>query len=125
DIHVVVAHILDVAQPVVDEPVTLVFQRGAYATATVVADHDDVFDLEHVHGELHDRQAIEIAGHDNIGDVAMHEDFARIEAGDLVGRYAAVGAADPEVFRVLLIGETTEITRVFGDALFRPGTIVI
>ena len=113
------------AQPVVDEPVALVFQRGAHAAATIVADDNDVLDLEYVDGELHHRQTVEVARYDHIRNVAMHEDFARVEAGDLVGRHAAVGAAYPEIFRVLLIGEATEIAWVFSDALFRPGAIVI
>ena len=39
---------------------------------------------------------------DDVGDVAVHEQLARIEVDELVGGNAAVGAADPEVFRALL-----------------------
>ena len=77
-------------------------ERGAHAAAAVVSDDDDVLDLEHVDGELHHRQAIEVGMHDDVGDVAVDEHLARRQADDLVGRHAAVGAADPEVFRRLL-----------------------
>ena len=33
-----------------------------------------------------------------ISDVTVHEELARREADDLVGRYAAIGAAAPEIF---------------------------
>ena len=39
---------------------------------------------------------------DDVGDVAVDEDFAGQQANDFVGGYAAVGAADPQVLGVLL-----------------------
>ena len=39
---------------------------------------------------------------DNIADVAVDEDFAGNQPNDLIGRYAAVGAADPKILRHLL-----------------------
>ena len=48
---------------------------------------------------------------DDVGDVAMHEQLARQETDDLVRRHAAVGAADPEILRRLLLGEAREEIR--------------
>jgi len=65
---------------------------------------------------LNDREAIEVGVNDDVGDIAMHEHLAGEKADDLVGGNAAIGAADPEVFRLLLVGEFAEETGVFlGD----------
>ena len=50
--------------------------------------------------------------HHDIGDVAVDEDLARQHADDLVGRHPAVGAADPEVFGILLPGELGKKIRI-------------
>ena len=76
---------------------------AAHAAAAVVADHDDVLDLQHVGRELDHRQAVQVRVHDDVGDVAVHEQLARHQADDLVGRHPAVGAADPQVLRRLLL----------------------
>ena len=62
-------------------------------------------------------------GHD-VGDVAVDENLARREAGDLVGGHAAVRAADPEVFRALLVGEFAEEVRIVGVDRVRPVAVV-
>jgi len=48
----------------------------------------------------------------DIGDVTVHEEFAGREADDLVGRHAAIGATDPEIFRLLDLAQTFEIFRI-------------
>ncbi len=90
-------HVLHVAEPVVAQAQSGVLQRRPHAAAAVVPGDDDVPHLEHIHRELEDRETVEIGVHDQVGDVPMHEQLARIEADDLVGRDPAVGAADPEV----------------------------
>src|ERR1022692_4100791 len=52
---VLLADVLDMPQPVVAEPQARVRQRRAHATAAVMTADDDVFDLQHVHRELHYR----------------------------------------------------------------------
>ena len=76
--------------------------RRPHAAAAVVAADDDVLDLQHVDGVLQHRQAVQVGVHDDVGDVAVDEQLARQQADDLVGRHAAVGAADPQVARRLL-----------------------
>ena len=104
--------VLHVAQPVVDQAERLAVERGAHAAAAVVADDDDVLDLQHVDRELQHREAVEVGVHDDVGDVAVDEQLARRETDDLVGRHAAVGAADPEVSRRLLLARVGEEIRI-------------
>jgi hypothetical protein len=48
---------------------------------------------------------------DDVGDVAMDEQLARIEVDELVRGNAAVGAADPQVLRRLLLRAGEEAGR--------------
>ena len=75
------------------------------AAAAVVAADDDVLHAQDVDGVLEHREAVEVGVHDDVGDVAVDEHLAGREADDLVGRHAAVRAADPEVLGRLLVGE--------------------
>lgn len=95
--------ILDMSQPVVDEPMLMILQRRLDPAAAVVTTDDNVLHLEHIHRKLDDRQAVEIGMDDDIGDIAMNKDFTRPEIDDLIRRDAAVGAADPKIFRRLLL----------------------
>ena len=63
--------------------------------------------------------------HHHVGHVAMHENLARQQADDLVGRHAGIGAADPQVFGVLQRGQLFEEARVHLAHLARPGQVVI
>jgi len=73
--------------------------------------HDGVFD----HGAR-----AEVAGVDDVGDVAVHEDVARLQAHDGCFRDARVGASDPEDFGTLACGEAREELRVGGGGFFGP-----
>ena len=99
------AHVLNVAEPVVAEADSVVAQCGADAAASVVAAHDDVAHFEDIHGKLHDGEAVQVGMDDDVGDVAVDEEFAGEEVHDFVGGDAAVGAADPQVAGRLLVGE--------------------
>src|SRR5687768_17646272 len=70
--------------------------------------HDDVLDLEDVDGVLQDRETVQVGMHDNVGDVAVHEELARHQPDDLVRRYPAVGTANPQVLGGLLPGQRVE-----------------
>jgi len=110
------AHVLDVTEPVVREADPSALEGRFHATAAVVTDDHNVFHFEHIDRVLNDREAIEVGVNDDVGDIAMHEHLAGEKADDLVGGNAAIGAADPEVFRLLLVGEFAEETGVFlGD----------
>lgn len=60
-----------------------------------------MFDLE-VYNRVFDHGCgVEVAGLDDVCDVAVHEDVSRLEAEDCGFRAAGVGAADPEDLWVL------------------------
>jgi len=88
-------YFLHVTEPVVDESQLVVAQRRQHAAAAVMTADDDVRHAEHIHCELDRRQAIQVGVHDEVRNVAVHEHFAGQEPDDLVGRHAAVGAANP------------------------------
>src|SRR5690606_2738026 len=111
---VLVLDVLDVADPVVGQAHPGAVQRRADAAAAVVADHQDMFDLEHVDRELDHRQAVEVGVHHHVGDVAVDEHLARVDVDDLVGRHARVGAADPQVPGRLDLGQAAEEAGILG-----------
>src|SRR5690606_16428713 len=74
---VLLPNITNVPQPVVDQAEMVIVLRGLHPATTVVAAHDDVLDLQDRDGVLNNRETIEITVHDNVGDVAVHENFAR------------------------------------------------
>lgn len=47
-----------------------------------MAAHDDVFDLEVLHGVLDDAERVEVGAGQDIGDVAVAEDVAGLQAED-------------------------------------------
>jgi hypothetical protein len=114
----------DVAQPVVGQPQTLLGQAGVDAAAAVVADHQDVLDLEYVYRVLDGRQAVQVGMHHHVGDIAVHEHLARCHVDDLIGRHPRVGTADPQVLRGLLFGQAGKEPGIFAADPFGPLTIV-
>ena len=75
---------------------------------------------EDIHGILDHGEAVQVGVHDDVGDVAVHEELAGQQADDLVGRHAAVGTADPEVARSLLFGQGLEERGVAATDAFGP-----
>ena len=121
---VAVAHVLDVADPVVGQSDALAAERRLDAGAAIVAHHHDVLDLQVLDGELNGRERVEVGVHHDVGDVAVHEHLARFQASDLVGGHAAVGAANPHVARRLLLYQAGEEARPVAFHLCGPGTVV-
>lgn len=95
-------------QPRVNQPQLLVPQRRRNPTAGGVSAHDDVLDFQVLHGVLDDGQRIEVRGDEDVGDVAVDEDVAGVEAEDGGFWAAGVGTADPEDLRGLALGEALE-----------------
>ena len=69
--------------------------------AGMMGEEGDHF-VELIDRVLHDAQAVQVGMHHHVGDVAVHEHFARRHADDLVGRHARIRAADPQILGVLL-----------------------
>ena len=70
------ADVLDVAEPIVGEAHAFATQHGAHAAATVVAHDHDVFHLQHIDRKLDHRETIQIGMDDDVGYVAVDENFA-------------------------------------------------
>ncbi len=105
-----VAHVLHMAQPVVDQADANIFQCGVHATAAVMPNDDHMLHLETFDGELDRRQGVQIGMHHDVGNIAMDKHLTWLQSGDLVRRHPAVGTADPHVFGLLLrhqFGEKT------------------
>src|SRR5690606_24738249 len=98
-------------------------ERGRHAATAVVAAHDDVLHFQYSDSELEHRERVQVGVGQDVGDVAVHEHFARIEPGDDVRGHARVGAADPQEARRLLRGEPREEGRVVGRHLGCPGAV--
>jgi hypothetical protein len=99
------ANILDVAQPIVDQSEPVVAQSGQDTATAVVTADNDMLDPQYLDRVLEDRQAVQVGVNDQVRHVPMNEQLPWKAADDLVGRHSAVGAADPQVFRGLLLGE--------------------
>jgi hypothetical protein len=61
--------------------------------------------------------------HHHVGNIAVYKNFSRCQADDFVGWYAAVGAANPHVLGLLLIGKASEETRAALLHLGGPGPV--
>jgi hypothetical protein len=119
-----VIQILDEPQPIIDQTILLILNRGAHTPATVMTNHHDVFDLKHIDGVLNHRQTIKIRVHHHIRDVAMDEHFARHQPDDLIRRHAAVRTTDPQIFRLLLRRKLVEKMRFLLLDLRRPLPVI-
>ena len=89
-----------------------------------MADHDDMLDLEHIDRELQHREIVGVLGRGEIGDIAVDEQFARLQVDDLVGGHPAVGAADPEILRRLLALQPLEEAGSAANHALRPGAVI-
>jgi hypothetical protein len=70
-------------------------------------------------------QQVHVGGHHHVGHVAVHEQLAGQQADHLVGRQAAVRAADPQELRSLLTGQAREELGVAAAQRFGPVAIVL
>jgi hypothetical protein len=67
--------ILDVAQPIVNEPKVPIEQRCHDPAASVVAHDEYVLNLQDVHGILENRETVQVGMDDDVADIAVDEDF--------------------------------------------------
>jgi hypothetical protein len=86
-------HITDVSQPWVQQAHVLGRHGGLDAAAAVVSANDDVLDFEVPHRVVDHGHDVEVDIVDKVGDVAVDEHLAGLEAGDGFGGDARVGAA--------------------------------
>src|ERR1700754_1287995 len=67
------SNVLHVMQPVIRKADAPAEQRRTDARAAVMADYENMFDLQQINRELDHRQTVQIAMHNDIRDVSMHE----------------------------------------------------
>lgn len=87
------------------------------------ADHD-VRDFEVHNGKADDAEGVEVARVQDVGDVAVDEDIAGLEAEDGGFGDAGVGAADPEDLGGLAVGEGGEEGWVLLAGFLGPGFVL-
>jgi hypothetical protein len=85
-----------------------------------MAAQDDMLDLQHVDRELDHRHEVQVVLGHQVRDVAVDEEPARARLGELIGRDAAVGAADPQELGLLPGDLAGEEFRIVVDLLGRP-----
>lgn len=117
--------VADVTQPGVEQAEVLGGHGGLDTAAAVVAADDDVLDAEVADGVVDDGHDIEVGVADEVGDVAVDEGLAGLEAGDLLGGDARVAAADPEILGVLALSEGGEEAGILLGLLGGPGAVVV
>ena len=104
-------------EPRIDYAEPPVRQRGRHPAAARVAREHDVLDFEMVDGVVDDGAGGQISRVHDVGDVAVHEDIARVEVEEGGLRAARVGAADPEDLGRLALGQGgEEVGFRFGEA---------
>ena len=121
---VLLQHIIDVAQPVVGQPHPLPAKSSLNTPAAIMTTDDDVLHLEHVDGELHHREAVEIRVNDHIGHIAVDEKLPRGKAHQFLRRNATVSATDPEILRLVLNGQILEKFRIPSAEILGPCLII-
>ena len=121
----VTIHIAGMAQPFPQRPCGRRPGQCRLDTATAVMSADnDAVDHQHTDGEIDHRHQVAVLGLHQIGDVAVDEQPAGQRLGELVGRYPAVGTADPQEHRFLVGDMARKEIRVLDKLLRRPGAVV-
>src|ERR1700752_883536 len=111
-------------KPIIDQAMVCAGHGGLYSAATVMSANDYVFDLENLHCELNDRNAVQIRRVHQISDVSMDEQLSGHQTNDLVRWYSAVSASDPKELWGLPLRQLAKIIRLACSHAMRPGTIV-
>lgn len=107
-------------EPRVQQAQFRVPERGIHAPAARVPADDNVFDLQVRDGVFDHGAGAEVARVQDVGDVAVHEDVARLEAEHGGFGHTRVGAADPEDLRRLAGGEGREEVRLVRGRFLGP-----
>ena len=98
-------------------------QRRPGTPATRVPAQHNVLDLEVLDGVLDHSAGVDVGRADDVGDVAVDKDIARLEAEDRRLRDARVGAAEPEDRRGLAASEGWEERGVLMGFVGCPGGV--
>ena len=111
------------SKPVADQSKSFIEQCRPDAATAIVANHQDMFDLQYFDGELQYRQTVKIRVDNHVGHVPVNKKLPRQKIDDLVGGHAAVCATNPQVFRCLLIRQAGKKLRILGLDTVCPGPV--
>jgi hypothetical protein len=90
-----------------------------------MATDNDVLHLEVLYGVLNNREGVEICWDDDVGNVAVAEDFAWLESQNGSLGASRVGTSNPENLRSLTL---SKFFKEFGFSFLQrssPGTVVV
>jgi len=119
------ADVLEVAQPIIAQAEPVATQGRLHAAAAIMAANNDVTNPQDIDGKLHDRQAVEVGVHDDVGDVAMDKQLSGQQPDDLVGGHTAVGTTDPQIAWELLLRELGEEFGILLPDAPGPGLVIV
>ena len=99
-------------------------KRRLHSSTTIVTTDNNMANSQNVHSILEHREAVQIRVNHDIGDITMDEHFAGQQVDELGGRYATIGATDPEVCGRLLGGEALKEGRVLSGHACGPILVI-
>jgi hypothetical protein len=121
---VLLLYMLDINEPLIEQTQLPNCHGRLHAPALIMTAYDHVPDLKHFHRILYNAQDIQIAGHNQVGDVSVHEHFARVGAGNFIRRYPTIGAANPQEFGFLVGRQRCEIIVIGFQFILNPGFVL-
>jgi len=117
--------VANVTEPWIQQAQVLGRHGSLDAAAAVVAADDDVLDVEVAHGILDDAHNVKVGVDHQVGDVAVDEGLARLQAGNLLCRDARVAASNPQILGTLAGTQLGEEAGIFLPLLGSPGAVVL
>lgn len=124
-IHMLIAYILDMAQPVLHQSRLDIIQSCLHTATAKMPDYQQMFHFQVVYRILHDRQRIQIRRHYDIGDIAVYKHLSRLQTGNLVCRHARIGTAYPHILRILLFLQPGKKSRSLTLHIRSPVTVML
>lgn len=112
-------------QPHIKDTKVPIPQRSIHTTTARMPTHNHMLDLQVPDTELDHTEQRDIRRADDVGDVAVDKDVARLHAHDGGLRHARVGAADPEDLGSLAFGAGGEEVWVGGGSFGGPFFVVL
>jgi len=86
--------ISDASEPRIQDAHISVAERSLDTAAIIVSTDNDMLDVQMDDGIFNDGHDIEVGVGNEVGDIAMHENFASIESHDLVSGHTTVATSD-------------------------------
>jgi hypothetical protein len=79
-----------------------------------------IFNFQVLNRILNNSEDIDIRWWDNISNISMNEDLARLKAHDLIGWNSGVRTTNPKILRYLNFDKLRKIIGLFLDAFLSP-----